>query len=139
MAANYLAAVKFAKIASAKAHLNELRQFARHLVLDYSEAIADLERLAKQAHIPTFGALGPVDEVVEQKLENLSGSAFDIAYVRDQLFTHQMAIMLLESEVRQGHNGSLQQLAAKSLPVIIARLRLARELLDELAGTTIRV
>jgi putative membrane protein len=139
IAASYLAAVEFGEMASAKAHRNEVRQFARRLVLDQSKAIANLERLAKQAHIPIPDSLGPVDVVIKQKLESLSGSAFDLAYVRDQLFVHHMAISLMESEVKQGQDGTLQELAAESLPVVVARLRQARELLDELTGTTIPV
>jgi putative membrane protein len=139
IAANYLAAVEFGKMASAKAHRNEVRQFARRLVLDQSKAIANLERLAKQAEIPISDSLGPVDVVIKQQLESLSGSAFDLAYVRDQLFTHHMAIMLLESQVRQGQDGAIQKLAAEFLPSVTTHLRMARELMDELAGVAIRV
>jgi putative membrane protein len=85
IAANYLAAVEFGKMANAKAHRNEVRQFARRLVVDQSTAIANLERLAKQAEIPISDSLGPVDVVIKQQLESLSGTAFDLAYVRDQL------------------------------------------------------
>jgi putative membrane protein len=139
IAANYLAAVEFGKMASAKAHQNEVRQFARRLVLDQSKAIVNLERLAKQAEIPLSDSLGPVDVVIKQQLESLSGSAFDLAYVRDQLFTHHMAIMLLESQVRQGQDGAIQKLAAEFLPIVTTHLRMARELMDELAGVAIRV
>src|SRR3954466_9441040 len=65
IAANYLAAVEFGEMASAKAHRNEVRQFARRLVLDHSTAIAKLERLAKQAHIPISDSLGSVDVVIK--------------------------------------------------------------------------
>jgi putative membrane protein len=126
-------------MASAKAHRNEVRQFARRLVLHQSKAIANLERLAKQAEIPISENLGPVDVVIKQQLESLSGSAFDLAYVRDQLFTHHMAIMLLENEVRQGQDGAIQKLAAEFLPIVTTHLRMARELMDELVGVAIRV
>jgi putative membrane protein len=139
IAANYLAAVEFGKMASAKANRNEVRQLARRLILDQSAAIANLERLAKQAEIPISDSLGPVDVVIKQQLESLSGSAFDLAYVRDQLFTHHMAIMLLESQVRQGQDGAIQKLAAEFLPSVTTHLRMARELMDELAGVAIRV
>jgi putative membrane protein len=139
IAANYLAAVEFGKMANAKAHRNEVRQFARRLVVDQSTAIANLERLAKQAEIPISDSLGPVDVVIKQQLESLSGTAFDLAYVRDQLFTHHMSLMLLESQVSQGQDGAIRKLAAEFLPIVTTHLRMARELMDELVGVAIRV
>jgi Domain of unknown function (DUF4142) len=74
ISANYLASVEFGKMASAKAHRNEVRQFALRLVLDQSKAIANLERLAKQAKIPISDSLGPVDVVISNSLRVYPGA-----------------------------------------------------------------
>jgi putative membrane protein len=134
MAEDSLAKVVLGKMANAKAQRNEVKQFARRVVQDHSKIGGELKRLAKHTNISLSHNLEPVDVVVKQQLDRLSGGAFDMAYVRDQLFAHKKAIIMLKYELTEGKNSAIQKLAAESLPIVIAHLRMARELMDELTG-----
>jgi hypothetical protein len=105
---------------------------------DNSKIRDDLERMANQASIPLSPNLGTVDVVLKQRLERLSGVAFDMAYVQDQLFAHHTTVILLRNEIHKGQDSVIRKLAAESLSIILAHVRMARELMDELTGAVTR-
>jgi putative membrane protein len=134
IAAGGLAMVELGKMAEAKAQQNNVKQFARRMIEDHSKTNDDVERLAKLAQISLSGEIGPDDVVMKQRLETLAGSGFDLAYIQGQLVAHQKAVLLLQYEIGQGQDSALQKLAAESLPAVIAHLRMARDLMDDLTG-----
>ena len=131
-----LAEVELGKLADGKAQSESVKQFARRMVQDHSKANDELAALAKQASIPLPGQLNPDDRTMKEELDRPQSSAFDLTYVSSQIVSHQKAAVLLQYEIGQGQNVELQKFAAKTLPVVLVHLEMARGILTQLRSST---
>jgi putative membrane protein len=128
-----MAEVELGKLADGKAGRSSVKEFARRMVQDHTNANAQLTRIAGQAKIPLPGDLAPEHTAMKAALEKASGSSFDRAYMAGQLVDHQKTVILLQYEIGQGQDAELQKFAAETLPVALAHLEMARSLMEELS------
>lgn len=133
-----LAEVELGKLADGKAQSESVKEFARRMVQDHSKANDELAALAKLASIPLPGQLNPDDRAMKEELARPQGSAFDLTYVSSQIVSHQKAAILLQYEIGQGQNVEIQKFAGKTLPVVLAHLEMAREILTQLRSAAAR-
>ena len=82
------------------------------------------------------GELAPEDKAPRAKPENLSGSAFDVAYIRSQIVMNQEAPQVLEREIHSGQNYRSNNSRSRSLPTVMEHLHRAQFLASELTGQT---
>ncbi len=99
------------------------------MIDDHTAADKKLMDTLKQAKLPTPEyAMDTEDRDLINQLTVLQGSAFDRAYVRDQIQGHKQAVELLEGYSKQGDNEALKQLASTLLPTIKEHLQMAEGL-----------
>jgi putative membrane protein len=134
MAAGGAAEIDFGRLAQGKAESTAVKEFARRMVQDHSEANRRLEQLAGQAGIPLPADLDPDHKNMRAELDNATGKAFDLAYIGGQVFDHQKAAILLQWEIGQGQEAEFQQYAAATLPTVLTHLDMAKNLLAQLTG-----
>jgi putative membrane protein len=134
MAVGGKAEIDFGRLAQGKSENSAVKEFARRMVQDHSEANGRLEQLAGQAGIPLPADLDPDHKNMRAELDNATGRAFDLAYMEGQVVDHQKAAILLQWEIGQGQEAELQQYAAATLPTVLAHLDLAKNLLAQLTG-----
>ena len=108
--------------------------FAQMMIQDHGRANERLAGLAKAAGIALPTTLAPADEAERRRQQGMSGRAFEIAYIDDQVVAHQKATQLMQWELGSGQDPALRQFAADQLPTILAHLELARRLQAELRG-----
>src|SRR4051812_8869555 len=111
-----------------------VKDFARRMVQDHGKANDQLSNLARAANIPIPQALDLEHRTMQEQLEKLSGAAFDVAYIRDQVGEHQKTSILFSWEIGSGQDAQLQQFAADTLTVILDHLQIAREIYAQLTG-----
>ena len=108
---------------------DEIKKFAQHMIDDHNAADQKLTDTLKQEKLlgPEYGMDAEGQDLFNQ-LTVLQGSAFDRAYVRDQIQGHEQAVELLEGYSKRGDNDALKQLASTLLPTIKEHLQRAETL-----------
>ena len=99
------------------------------MIDDHTAADQKLTETLKQENLPgpEYGMDGETRDLFNQ-LTVLQGSAFDRAYVKDQIQGHEQAAELLEGYSKRGDNDALKQLASTLLPTIKEHLQMAEAL-----------
>lgn len=130
-----LAEVSFGNLAIDRAEAESVREFATLMVRDHENANARLKALASAAGIPLPDEMNAQHQATYADLENLSGPAFDLAYIEGQIIDHQKTLLLLSGEVDSGQNKPLQAAAAELLPIVQDHLARAEAIHAQLTGS----
>ena len=126
-----LAEVQLAQLAEQKSRDDGVRDFARRMIRDHSQANEALSRLHGSNAQPQLDA---EHRQVYGGLDGLTGPAFDIEYLRVQVQDHQRMAQLAEYEIGSGADPDVQQFAADVLPKIFMHLSAARALLERVSA-----
>jgi putative membrane protein len=113
-----MAEVQLSKLAMDKGDSSQVKQFARKMVEDHTKAGEELKQIAQQKSIPMPSAMDEQHKRVFDKLEKLSGPAFDKEYMRAMATDHDEAVKLFKSQAENGKDQELRVFAAKTLPVL---------------------
>jgi putative membrane protein len=130
-----MAEIELGKLAKQKAQSAAVVDFAALMVEDHSNANERLIGLAGEDGIAVPDMLDPKHEAAMQELEDMSGVAFDQAYIRGQVADHQKAAQLLEYEIASGQDVDLKKFASDILPTVLQHLRVAQDLQSEITGS----
>ncbi|TPG41216.1 DUF4142 domain-containing protein [Sphingomonas koreensis] len=105
----------------------DVRDFAQMMITDHAKTTAGVKAAAAKADItvspPTLSA---DQQQMLDTLKQLSGDAFDKAYLSQQLPAHQQALALMQSYAASGDTPALQDAAKTAIPIVqkhIARLQ----------------
>lgn len=133
-----LAEVELARLAQSKAQSPAVKDFARRMLDEHSQANAQLAAAARQGGLEPPAKPSPEHEAMRSQLASLSGAAFDDAYLRGQLVEHQKTAQLLQWEMGNGQQAPLQRFAASTLPAVLDHLDHVQQLLAEQSGAARR-
>lgn len=120
--------VEIGKLADARANRPGTRTFARRMAQDHGNAAPRLAAAARAMNLPASPEPDPDQKATRARLDALQGAAFDSAYLQSQLVDHQKTAQLLQWEIAQGQDASLQALARELLPAVLDHLREAQAL-----------
>jgi putative membrane protein len=113
-----------------KAENAEVKHYGEHMVTDHSTAATEMKSLAngKGWTIPT--SLLPNEQQNLNKLNSLSGAAFDKEFANVMVLSHQDAVTLFEtgSDAMGVPDADLRAMASAKLPTLRAHLQLAIQL-----------
>lgn len=129
-----MAEVELGELAEQKAQHAAVKHFGRRMVEDHGKANDRLISIAKEAGIPVPDELDGEHKAMRDRLENLSGAEFDVAYVQGQVMDHQKTVQLLEYEIGSGQHVELKNFASEVLPVVVQHLRSAQNLHAEMTN-----
>jgi putative membrane protein len=123
-----LAEVQAGQLAQSKGASAQVKEFGSTLVRDHVDSNNQLKQIAGADNITLPSQ--PSDEQRSElnKLQGLSGAAFDHQFVQDEIQDHDTTIALFQQETRSGKNGSLKAFAEKSLSVLRRHLEIAKSL-----------
>jgi putative membrane protein len=122
-----LAEVQMAQLAQKKAQKQSVKDLANRLYADHSKAGDELKSIAKEITWPT--AMNLKQQREYNRLQALSGEAFDREYVNRQIKDHKDDIDMFEHEAKHGDNAEVKAWAAKNLPVLREHLSMAESAL----------
>lgn len=112
------AEVKMGKLASEKASDPDVKAFGQQMADDHTTANDQLTSVAKQENMTLPSNLTAKDEAMYNRLEKLSGVAFDKAYVADMLKDHEADVKEFQKEAHSGQDAAIKNFAAQTLPVL---------------------
>jgi putative membrane protein len=127
------AEVSLAKLALQKSSNTTVKAFAQRMVRDHTKANTQLAQIASSLGVAVPMTVSRKDAAMKARLSQLSGAAFDSAYLRGQVDAHQQQDALFRKEMSSGKNPALKQFAAATEPTIAAHLALAKRDLSQIA------
>ncbi len=124
--------IEMATLAQQKASSDAVKQFAKTIVDDHTNAGQQLKSWASQSDFTLPAGLTPEDSSTKSSLSSVSGSQFDQKYIQSQLQDHKKAIALFEKESSEGQDPQLKEFAQRTLPVLQDHVRIAEDLAGKL-------
>jgi putative membrane protein len=124
--------IELARLAEQNAGSPSVREFARLMITDHEQLSHTLQALFE-------GGGSAADHMdsghrdVRDALARLSGAAFDIEYLRQQVQAHQRLAMLLQYVIGSGTDLQVKRVASDSLPKVFTHLAVAQQLLDQMS------
>ncbi len=122
-----LAEVRLGQLASQKAGSADVKQFAQRMVNDHSKANDELKAIAQRKNISVPTTLAGEHQAVHDRLEKLSGAAFDRAYMDAMRDDHRKDLTAFRAQSQSGDDAEVKAFAAKTLPTLEAHLKLAEQ------------
>ena len=122
------------KLAEAKAHSAQVREFAKLMVKDHTAVNQSAKELVTKLHVtpesnPTSESLKQGGEENLANLRKLKGSAFDKAYIDNEVAYHQAVLDAVDHTlIPNAQNAELKALLVKVRPTFVAHLEHAKTL-----------
>src|SRR3954452_11416147 len=108
--------VKLAQLAQQKSQSNEVKELARQLEQDHTQANQQLTQVAKQKNINLPSDLKGECQETYQAFQQLQGNDFDNAFLLHNVKDHLKDIMMFQKEAQNGTDQEIRQWAAQVLP-----------------------
>jgi putative membrane protein len=130
-----MAEVQFARIANQKASSQTVRQYAQQMINDHTPANQELMSIAARKGVILPKTIGPQNQAIKRSLSQLSGTAFDRAYLRAAgVQSHTQQAALFQREAQQGRDPDVKAFAARVLPIVQGHLQMARADVNNVSG-----
>jgi len=117
-----MAEVKLGKLAADKASNPDVKAFGQQMVDDHSKANDDLKETAAKENMTLPTDVNAKQQAMYNRLEKLSGAAFDRAYVNDMVKDHEEDVKEFQKEANSGKDAQIKEFASRTLPVIQGHL-----------------
>lgn len=121
------AEVKLGQLAAQKASSTDVKQFGQKMVDDHTQLNQQMQPVAQQLGLTASANVPPNDKVLETRLEKLSGSAFDKAYMRAMVMDHRKDLAQFKRESKDAHSAAVKDAAKQGAQVIQQHLQLAEQ------------
>ncbi|MEV0154599.1 DUF4142 domain-containing protein [Micromonospora sp. NPDC050686] len=115
-----LAEVESGNLAKQKGQNQQVKDLGAQFVTDHTQLDQTVKSTAQQLNVKLPNKPTADQQKVINKLKNLSGAEFDKAWVTAELAGHVQAIQATQTEISQGSDQSVVQLAQDALPVLQA-------------------
>ncbi len=114
-------------VAIMKSQNEEIKVFGQKMINDHSKANSELSDLAKQrgVELPTM-SLEQTQRMSD--LAQLSGAAFDKAYIKEMIADHEQAIADFQKQANTGTDAEVKKFAAATLPTLKMHLEIIKAL-----------
>ena len=120
--------VQLGQLAQQKASSPKVKQFGQRMVEDHTKADEDLKAIAARENLTLPTQPEKSDQKTEQRLQQVTGAAFDRTYAEDMVQDHEKDVAAFRKEAQSGQDPAVKGFAQKYLPVLEQHLRLAKEL-----------
>jgi putative membrane protein len=126
--AGNLAEVQLGQLAMQKSSDPQIKQFAQHMIDDHTKLSNDMKLAAEQlgVHAPT--QLDKKNRKTVEKLSALSGTAFDLAYMKEMVKDHKRDLQEFKDAAASSQNPALKMAADHGAQVISAHLEQAEQI-----------
>lgn len=121
-----LAEVKLGQLALEKASSPDVKSFAQKMVDDHSKANDQLKEAAGKDRMTLPNTMDAKDQSLYNELRDLSGPAFDKAYMKAMVKDHEEDIKEFHKEANKGANADIKSFASTTLPTLQEHLELAK-------------
>jgi putative membrane protein len=120
--------IQAGQLAQQKAQSDEIKQFAKMMVDDHTQALQQLQQIAQQKGWQFSQQLMPVHRAMLDELNKLEGQEFEKAYLYGQVAGHTKVALGLRDAKSELQDQELRQYAATILPKVQQHLQHAQQL-----------
>ncbi len=113
-----MAEVQLAELAQKKTSDDKVKAFAQKMIDDHTPNNEQLVKLATDKGVTPPADLDAMHQKEMSRLEALSGTKFDKAYLKGQEKDHAVMLKLFQTEAKGGHDAELKQFAQTTIPTI---------------------
>jgi putative membrane protein len=131
-----LAEVQLGQLAASKGTNDEVKQFGQKMVDDHSKANEELKSLAEQKGVTLPTDLKPADKQFHDKLDKLSGAAFDKAYMQYMVMDHKKDVAEFKKEAKTGKDSDVKAWAEKTAPTLEGHLDTAQKTASKVGASS---
>lgn len=114
--------IKAGELAQQQAEDEQVKKLGEMFVTDHTQLDQSVQSTASSLGVSLPDSPSQDQQAVLDQLQNANGSEFDTQWVTAQLTAHNQAIQATETEIAQGSESSVKQIAETALPVLQAHL-----------------
>ena len=126
MAGNFTE-VALGRLAESRAADSAVKEFARRMISEHNAMNQQWGTLARNNRMKTEVDFGPAGQDAIERLEDLSGAAFDQAYMREMIQAHQQDLAAYQRMSTSARSPDVRQLAQSGASTIRSHLALAQQ------------
>ena len=128
--------IQSSELAQDRARSSEVKAFAKQMVADHTKLGQEFKSAVKAANItaPLPEQPGAKQKAALSKLRSAQGTAFDTAYLTEQLAGHKEAVSILRKYAKSGRTPQLKEIAQNTLPIVEQHLSKVTELSNQLVA-----
>lgn len=120
--------VQLAQMAQQKAESQEVKDYARKLEQDHTQANEKLKAIAQERQVSLPTDIGAEHQQMVTKLNGLSGAEFDKAYVKMMVSDHKKDVKEFEKVANRSMDSDLKNFASATAPTLKEHLTAAQQL-----------
>ncbi|WP_439488006.1 DUF4142 domain-containing protein [Algoriphagus sp.] len=121
-----LAEIKMGELARSKAESESVVQFAEMMVKEHQTALDKLRSISKEEGIDLPDTMKTEHKRIQDEISALQGSAFDNAYMQEQVKAHEKAQALFQSAINEDAHPSFMHYARTTLEHVNSHLDRAK-------------
>jgi len=123
-----MAEVQLAQLTLQKSNNEQVKQFAQKMIDDHTRLGEQMKPVAEQIGVPIPTKVSKKDSKVMAKLQGLSGTAYDQAYIQDMIKDHKQDLSDFQMEASNGQDQTVKDAAQKGSELIAQHLQLVQQL-----------
>ena len=112
--------------ALSKSTNEDVKKLAQMMVDDHTKSSEELKPIAMSKNVMLPTAMDSKHKSAMEKMSGMSGSQFDMAYVKMMIKDHEKAVSMFQKEANNGKDAEAKAFAAKTLPVLQMHLDMSR-------------
>jgi putative membrane protein len=125
--------VRLGEMAKSRASSPEVKQFAQQMIDDHSKHLDQVKQVAAKKNVTLPSTMDPQEQGDVDKLEKMTGSEFDLAYVKNMVEDHTRDVSEYEQQAKAQQDSDVKSLAEQTLPALRHHLQMARDMNDKLS------
>ena len=119
-----MAEVQLGQLASEKGSSDDVKQFGQQMMTDHTKLGDQMKQVALQFGVTPPTSMSKKDKELMAKLQGLSGTQFDNAYIVAMVKDHKKDAEDFKAEAQQTQNPALQQVTRQGEQVIDQHLQM---------------
>ncbi|MFB3901832.1 MAG: DUF4142 domain-containing protein [Acidobacteriota bacterium] len=119
--------VRLGELAIQRTGNQVVRDFAKRMVIAYSQGAKEVKELAERKGINCPTELDDKHQQTVERLSELSGPDFDRAYMTEMVEAHERDIKAFENQGATGQDRDIKKWASRTLPKLREHLEVARQ------------
>ncbi|MDP9039498.1 MAG: DUF4142 domain-containing protein [Acidobacteriota bacterium] len=123
-----MAEIQLGQLATQKASSQEVKDFGQKMVDDHTKLSDQMKPVATDLGVTPPSEVSAKDQAVIARLQGLSGTEFDKAYIRAMVLDHRTDDKEFKAEEMSGKNPQVKDAATQGEPVIAMHLQMATDL-----------
>lgn len=120
--------------ALSKSSNEEVKRMAQMMIDDHTKSSEELKPIAISKNVMLPTEMDSKHKSAMAKMSAMSGSEFDMAYVKIMVKDHEKAVALYKKQSEKGKDAEAKAFAVKTLPVVQGHLDMARGMMNKMMG-----